>query len=31
VAYETGKVDVLPGGSVENFDVPRISKLKIPA
>ncbi|MEX2519598.1 MAG: ABC transporter substrate-binding protein [Paracoccaceae bacterium] len=24
VAYETGKVDVLPGGSVENFDVPRI-------
>jgi len=28
VAYETGKVDVLPGGSVENFDVPRISKLK---
>jgi peptide/nickel transport system substrate-binding protein len=28
VAFETGKVDVLPGGSVENFDVPRISKLK---
>src|SRR5207253_3348892 len=28
VAYETGKVDVLPGGSVENFDVPRLSKLK---
>lgn len=27
VAYETGKVDVLPGGTVENFDVPRISKL----
>jgi len=27
VAYETGKVDVLPGGAVENFDVPRISKL----
>lgn len=27
VAYETGKVDVLPGGSVENFDVPRLSKL----
>jgi peptide/nickel transport system substrate-binding protein len=24
VAFETGKVDVLPGGSVENFDVPRI-------
>src|SRR5438034_10938677 len=22
------KVDVLPGGSVENFDVPRLSKLK---
>ena len=28
VAYETGKVDVLPGGSVENFDVPRLTKLK---
>jgi peptide/nickel transport system substrate-binding protein len=28
VAYETGKVDVLPGGSVENFDVPRLGKLK---
>src|SRR6266702_539451 len=28
VAYETGKIDVLPGGSVENFDVPRLSKLK---
>ncbi|MGE5158114.1 MAG: ABC transporter substrate-binding protein, partial [Gemmatimonas sp.] len=27
VAFETGKVDVLPGGSVENFDVPRLSKL----
>jgi peptide/nickel transport system substrate-binding protein len=27
VAYETGKVDVLPGGSVENFDVPRIRDL----
>ncbi|HEX8048672.1 ABC transporter substrate-binding protein [Rhizobium sp.] len=27
VAYETGKVDVLPGGSVENFDVPRLSAL----
>lgn len=27
-AFETGKVDVLPGGSVENFDVPRLSKLK---
>ncbi|WP_113913334.1 ABC transporter substrate-binding protein [Roseovarius dicentrarchi] len=24
VAYETGKVDLLPGGAVENFDVPRI-------
>src|SRR5258708_36306719 len=28
VAYETGKVDVLAGGSVENFDVPRLSKLQ---
>ena len=28
VAFETGKVDVLPGGTVENFDVPRLSKLK---
>lgn len=28
VAYETGKVDVLPGGSVENFDVPRIRELE---
>jgi peptide/nickel transport system substrate-binding protein len=28
VAFETGKIDVLPGGSVENFDVPRLSKLK---
>ena len=28
VAFETGKVDMLPGGSVENFDVPRLSKLK---
>ncbi|WP_340110247.1 ABC transporter substrate-binding protein [Pikeienuella sp. HZG-20] len=27
VAYETGKVDVLPGGSIENFDVPRIREL----
>jgi len=27
IAYETGKVDVLPGGSVENFDVERLSKL----
>ncbi|MBL8706270.1 MAG: ABC transporter substrate-binding protein [Rhodospirillales bacterium] len=28
VAFETGKVDILPGGSVENFDVPRLTKLK---
>ncbi len=27
VAFETGKVDVLPGGSIENFDVERISNL----
>ena len=27
VAFETGKVDVLPGGSVENFDVARLAKL----
>ena len=27
VAYETGKVDILPGGSVENFDVPRLTAL----
>ncbi|AXS41650.1 ABC transporter substrate-binding protein [Breoghania sp. L-A4] len=27
VAYETGTVDILPGGSVENFDVGRISEL----
>ncbi|WP_417476201.1 ABC transporter substrate-binding protein [Leisingera sp.] len=27
VAYETGKVDLLPGGSVENFDVPRLTAL----
>jgi peptide/nickel transport system substrate-binding protein len=27
VAYETGAIDVLPGGSVENFDVPRVSGL----
>ncbi len=27
VAYETGTVDVLPGGSVENFDVPRLTEL----
>ena len=28
VAYETGRVDVLPGGSVENFDVPRITAME---
>ena len=28
VAYETGKIDVLPGGAVENFDIPRLSKLE---
>lgn len=28
VAYETGKVDVLPGGSIENFDVPRIKEME---
>jgi peptide/nickel transport system substrate-binding protein len=27
VAFETGKVEVLPGGSVESFDVPRLTKL----
>lgn len=27
IAFETGRVDVLPGGSVENFDVSRLSKL----
>jgi len=27
VAYETGVVDILPGGSVENFDVERLSTL----
>ena len=27
VAYETGKVDVLPGGAVDVFDVARLSKL----
>jgi peptide/nickel transport system substrate-binding protein len=27
VAYETGVVDILPGGSVENFDVERLTKL----
>jgi len=28
VAFETGTVDVLPGGSVENFDVPRLTAEK---
>ena len=27
VAFETGKVDVLPGGSIENFDIPRIQAM----
>ncbi len=27
VAFETGKIDVLPGGSVENFDVPRLTEM----
>lgn len=27
VAYETGVVDILPGGSVENFDVQRIAEM----
>ncbi|HIC67728.1 MAG TPA: ABC transporter substrate-binding protein, partial [Paracoccus sp.] len=27
VAYETGQVDVLPGGAIENFDVPRIREM----
>lgn len=27
VAFETGEVDVLPGGSVENFDVPRLTAM----
>ena len=26
VAFESGNIDVLPGGSVENFDVPRLTK-----
>jgi peptide/nickel transport system substrate-binding protein len=28
VAYETGVVDILPGGSIENFDVGRISEME---
>ncbi|MFU1477717.1 ABC transporter substrate-binding protein [Roseovarius sp. C7] len=27
VAFETGQIDVLPGGSVENFDVPRLAEM----
>lgn len=27
VAYETGTVDLLPGGSIENFDVPRVREM----
>ncbi|WP_321333373.1 ABC transporter substrate-binding protein [Breoghania sp.] len=27
VAFETGNVAVLPGGSVENFDIPRLAEL----
>jgi peptide/nickel transport system substrate-binding protein len=27
VAFETGEVDVLPGGSVENFDIPRLIEM----
>ena len=27
VAFETGKIDVLPGGSVENFDIPRLTAM----
>ncbi|MDO5757128.1 MAG: ABC transporter substrate-binding protein [Rhodobacterales bacterium] len=27
VAYETGQVDLLPGGSIENFDVPRVREM----
>lgn len=27
VAFETGEVDVLPGGSVENWDVPRLTAM----
>ncbi|MQQ09069.1 ABC transporter substrate-binding protein [Epibacterium sp. SM1979] len=28
VAFETGEVDVLPGGSVENWDVPRLTAME---
>ncbi len=27
VAFETGKIDLLPGGSVENFDIPRLTAM----
>jgi peptide/nickel transport system substrate-binding protein len=27
VAFETGQVDILPGGSVENFDIPRLTSM----
>ncbi|AYD04416.1 ABC transporter substrate-binding protein [Neorhizobium sp. NCHU2750] len=27
VAFESGAIDVLPGGTVENFDIPRVSAL----
>ncbi len=27
VAFETGEVDVLPGGSVENWDIPRLAEM----
>lgn len=27
VAFETGKIDVLPGGTVENFDIPRLAAM----
>lgn len=28
VAFETGKVDILPGGAVGNFGVPRLTRLR---
>ncbi|MFC4352591.1 ABC transporter substrate-binding protein [Fodinicurvata halophila] len=27
VAYENGEIDILPGGSIENFDVPRLAEM----
>ncbi|WP_223428109.1 ABC transporter substrate-binding protein [Tateyamaria pelophila] len=27
VAFETGQVDLLPGGSIENFDIPRLTAM----